>query len=98
MPVDSGVLREGKIGAKRRRMTRNRRTPYGLTGTWDQAEGGKGGEAHSHRTRRQTQACGVGRRDERWSMAGGRCGKPTFGWRFAPGEYVGSGCKREGIR
>ena len=74
-------------------------TPQGLTGTWAQAEEikGGGGGAHSHRKRRRTQAHGVGRIEERWRLAGGRCGQRTGGRRFAPGEKVGSMYKqREG--
>ena len=49
--------------------------PQGLTGTWVQAKGEKGGE-NRHMIRRQTQACGAGRR------ASGR------GWRVAGVEGV----------
>ena len=43
MTGDGGSLREGEAGEHRRRGTRNRKTSQGLTLTWEQAEGGKGG-------------------------------------------------------
>ena len=43
IPGDGGSHREDEAGAQRRRGTRNGRTPQGMTGTWEQVEGGKGG-------------------------------------------------------
>ena len=52
----------------------DRQTPQGSIGTWAQVEGGKE-EANGRGKQRQTQAQGVGRRDELQNMAGGGCGK-----------------------
>ena len=60
----------------------------GLTGTWSQAEGGRGG-TNGQRKRQQTQACGAGIRVERQSLVGGGCGLRPGGQRFAPGQEVG---------
>ena len=65
--------------------------PKGLTGTWAQAKGGKGG-TNGHGTRQQKQARGAGCRDERRRMAGGGGGKITGGRRITLGEEVGVGC------
>ena len=43
MPLFGGDLGEGEAGTQRRRGTCYRQTPQGLTGTWVQAEGDKGG-------------------------------------------------------
>ena len=53
---------------------------------------------HSHRTQRQMQAHRAGSRDQRRRLAGGGCGQRPGGRRFALGEAVGSGCKREGLQ
>ena len=43
MPGFGGDLREGDSGTQRRKGTRAGRTPQGLTGTWFQFKGRKGG-------------------------------------------------------
>ena len=84
-------------GHRRDGGTRDIKKTQGLTGTWSQAKGGKWG-AQSHVKRRQTPACGAGLRGERWGPVGGGCRRRPGGWRFDPGEEVGSGCKlREGF-
>ena len=90
MPRFGGELGEVEVGTQRRGGNRDRRTPQFPTGTWVQAEGGKGGIALAWE-RQQAQACGPGRRDERRRLAGGGCGRRPSGRRFAPGEEVGSG-------
>ena len=45
MPRFRGELEEGEERTHRRRGTHDVRNPQGLTGTWVQAEGGKGGNA-----------------------------------------------------
>ena len=79
---NSGRVRRGHRGDGG---THNGRTPQGLTGTWAQAEGGKGGGAHSQE-RWQTQAHSTGRRDERRGLAGGRRGRCPGGRSFSLGE------------
>ena len=43
IPRDRRELREGETGAQRRGGTHDGRPPQGLTGTWEQADGDKGG-------------------------------------------------------
>ena len=65
-----------------------------MTGTQEQAEGGKGGGGRTGGSRRKKQARRVGRRDERRRLVGGRV-LATFRWmalRAVRG--VGSGCMR----
>ena len=61
MPGFGGDLGEDEVGTQRRGGTRTGRTPQGWTGTWVQAEGGKGGSAPAWK-RRHTQAHGAGKR------------------------------------
>ena len=76
----SGSTRQGNRGDVG---THNDQTPHGLTGTWAQAKGGKGG-SKSHGKRRQMQARGVGCRDERRRMSGGRYGQRPGGRSLTP--------------
>ena len=71
--------------------TRDGETPHVPIGTWEQAEGYKG-EAHSHRKRRQIQACGAGCRDKQRRLAGGRGGTRPGVRRLEPRKEMGSGC------
>ena len=75
--------------------TLDSQTTQGPTGTWAQANGGKGGRVHSHDKRRNTKSRGEGRRDEWRRLAGGRCGQHPGGRRFAPGEEVGNRWKQK---
>ena len=63
MPRFGGELGEDESGTQIRGGTRDGRTPQGKTGTWVQAEGGKG-ESKPTRERQQMQARGAGRRDK----------------------------------
>ena len=67
--------------------------PQVLTGTWVQAEGGKGG-GNRRGKRRQTQTRGAGRRDKQQRLEGGRCVKFPGGRSYAPGKEVECGCER----
>ena len=71
MPGFGGDLGEGDAGTQRRGWNRAGRNLQGMTGTWVQARGSKGGGGELVWKRRQTQARGAGRRDERHSLAGG---------------------------
>ena len=73
MLVFGGDLGEGETRTQRHVGNHASQTPQIPTGTWFQAEGGKGGSTLS-REWRQTQKRGAGRRDERWRMAGGGWG------------------------
>ena len=50
MPGFRGELREVEAGTQRRGETHNGQTPQGITGTWVQAKGSKGGSALSRKT------------------------------------------------
>ena len=76
------------------RGTNGGRTPQGMTGTWAQAEGFKGGK-NGRRKWQKTQAHGVGRRVKRRRLARGEIVKHPGGRNFAPGEEVGSGYNRK---
>ena len=71
-----------------------REKPQFLTGTWEQANGGKGGK-NRHGKQRQTHARSAGRRVDQWRLAGDGCGKRSGGRSFWLGEELGSGCKRK---
>ena len=71
--------------------------PRGLTGTWLQAEGGKGGSNGRGKCWKM-QECGAGRRINQQRLASVRWGQRPDGRRIALGEEVGRGCKREGIQ
>ena len=73
----------------RDRGNHNRRTPQGMTGNLDQAEGGKGG-ANRHCKRRQMQAHIVGSRYERRRLACVECERCLGGRIFELGEEGGS--------
>ena len=88
--------REGKKKAQWYGGTYNRQTPQGLTGTWSQAKGGKGG-SNGHCKRWNMQKCGAGCRYKWWGQVVGGCGWRLGGRWFAPGEEVGIVCKRKGI-
>ena len=64
-----GEVGEVEVWAQRSGGTRDGRTPQGLTGNWDQAEGGKGGGSQS-RKKQKTQARGAGNRDEWQRLVG----------------------------
>ena len=90
MPRIVVELGEDESGTQRRGFTRDGKNPQGPTGTWVQAKGDKGG-IEPAREQRQTQARGVGRRDEQRRLAVGGCWRRPYGRRFAPGEEVVSG-------
>ena len=50
MPGFGGEIGEGEAGTQRRRGDRGGQTPQGLTGTWVQADEGKGGGVPSRET------------------------------------------------
>ena len=78
IPGDDGELREGEAGEQRCGGTRDKQTPQELTGTWEQAEGRKGGSTQSQDT-----AADVGTRSElqrRAAEAGGWRVWATFRW------------------
>ena len=68
MPRFRGELGEGEAGTRRCRGTCDRDYPQGLTRTWVQAEGGKGG---SEPAREKAADAGMRHRDERRRLAGG---------------------------
>ena len=96
MPGFGGELREGKTGTQGCGWTRGGLTLQGMTGRWVKARAANGG-AQRNGKRRQTHARGAGRRHVWQRMAGGRYGRRPGGRRFALGEEVGSGWKREGF-
>ena len=71
MPVIRRYLREDKSGTLRRQGDRAGKTPKGTTGTWVQAEGGKGGAHwHGNGSRRRHTARGAGTSGGGWRVAG----------------------------
>ena len=76
-----------------RRMDPERANPQGMTGTWEQVEGDKGG-SNGREKRQHRQARIMGRRVKWRRMAGGRWGRSPGRRSFAPGEEVWIGCKR----
>ena len=53
---------------------------------------GQQGEVNGSGTRRQNQACGAGRREERRRTESGGCGRSLWGRSTTAGEEMGSGC------
>ena len=73
-----GALREGKDRSQRSEGTRDERTPQGLTGTWEQSEGGNGDGTHS---RDMEADAGMRRGEHRQAVeAGGWRVKATSRW------------------
>ena len=92
MPVHGETYRDGEAETHRYRGPHNMQTNQRLTGTWVQAEGIKR-EANGSRKRWQTQAYGLGRRDEWRRLKGGGRGQHPGGQQSALGEEMGSRCK-----
>ena len=67
------------------------------TGIWVQAEGVKGGAIRRWK-QKQTQACGVERRDEQPMMASGGCGKQPGIHSYAQVKEMGSRRDREVLK
>ena len=90
----SGATHREGGGTHGRRKEPRQTNPQGMTGTWEQAEGGKGG-ANQCGIRWLMQACVPGHRYKRRRLAGGRCGRCPGGRRSMTGKEVGSSCGRE---
>ena len=97
-PKYSGIRRsnqEDKAGAQRCRGTHSGQFPLGADRDLRSGQGRKKGGAHRWDTASEA---GTRLRSQVQAVEAGGCGRRPGGRRFAPGEEVGSGCKRKDLR